>query len=112
MKCPCPQHPAVKRLVRDKEIDPLICRVWAQSAFALHPAAVRTVGPNLQVENRCEVHQPSRPPPKGALPLPSGLDQSTVDYKPSRLEDLNELLPEEGPRLATPTRPAQVRFSC
>ena len=56
-----------------------------------------------QVEQKCQIPRPAPKPQQGALPLPSSLDKSSLDRQPSRVEDLNSLVPEGAPKLSTPS---------
>ena len=56
------------------------------------------------MESKCEPRQPKQAPKKGKLPLPGNVSKDILDYQPSKVEDLNELLPSDAPRLAT-TKP-------
>ena len=56
----------------------------------------------MQVESRCEPRKLVRTPQKGQLPLPADLDEASLNFAPSRVEDLNKVVPEGAPRLSTP----------
>ena len=56
----------------------------------------------MQVEQTCQIPRPAPKPQPGALPLPSSLDRAALDFQPSRVEDLNSLVPEGVPQLSTP----------
>lgn len=63
-------------------------------------------------EDRAEV-RPCFPAPKpGSLPLPaSGVDPTALDYQPSRIEDINVILPAGQPKLVTPQRDSRAAFN-
>ncbi|EIE22181.1 cryptochrome [Coccomyxa subellipsoidea C-169] len=54
-----------------------------------------------KVEARCEVRAPLPAPKEGALPLAADLDPARLSRKPSCVEDLNAVVPEGAPRLAS-----------
>lgn len=67
----------------------------------------------MQCEDKCTVRPCLPTPGKGALPLPASLPpamQQQLAFKPSRIEDLNVVLPPGCPQLAT-TKP-DPRVSC
>ena len=47
-------------------------------------------------------------PQKGQLPLPADLDEASLNFAPSRVEDLNQVVPEGAPRLSTPQEHPKV----
>ncbi|KAK9815662.1 hypothetical protein WJX72_007553 [[Myrmecia] bisecta] len=61
-----------------------------------------------KVESRCQPRQLVPAPTTGALPLPPDLDAQRLEYAPSRVEDLNVIVPEGAQPLATPQLPAQA----
>ncbi|CAL8468872.1 g8413 [Coccomyxa elongata] len=55
-----------------------------------------------KVEARCQVRKPLPAPKQGALPLAPDLNPEQLSRKLSCIEDLNVLVPEGAPKLATP----------
>ena len=65
--------------------------------------------PSSQVEAHCKPRAPAPAPGPGALPLPADLPRERMDFQPARVEDLNGIVPEDVPRLATPQDHSNVR---
>ncbi len=61
-----------------------------------------------QVEARCEVRAPLPAPKEGTLPLAADLDPARLSRKPSCVEDLNAVIPEGAPQLASLPRHPNV----
>lgn len=66
---------------------------------------------NLQVESKLEPKQPRNAPKKGTLPFPSNVSKQDLDYQPSKVEDLNKILPAEAPRFQTESPHPKVSLS-
>ena len=67
-----------------------------------------------QVENRVKPRPVKRTPGKGDLPLPQSLESLSLgslslEYQPSAVEDLNEVLPEDAQKFVTPKPHPKVR---
>ena len=61
------------------------------------------------MEARSRPRAPAPAPKQGALPLPADIARERLDFAPARIEDLNEIVPEGVPRLATPQDHPNVR---
>ena len=61
------------------------------------------------MEARSRPRAPAPAPNEGALPLPADIARERLDFAPARIEDLNEIVPEGVPRLATPQDHPNVR---
>ena len=73
------------------------------------PASLVTVAATgVQCEDRCQVRKPFPAPAPGALPLPAGLEAARLAFEPQRVEDLNAVVPEGHPQLASPQRDTRV----
>ena len=64
------------------------------------------------MEARSRPRAPAPAPKEGALPLPADLVRERLDFAPARIEDLNEIVPEGVPRLATPQDHPNVCSRC
>ena len=62
----------------------------------------------VQVESHCKPRGVVNPPKKGSCPLPSGLNREELEFAPSSVEDLNKVVPDNAPRLATPKQHPKV----
>ena len=64
----------------------------------------------LQIEGNVDIRKLVRTPRKGDLPLSSSADKAALEKAPSKVEDLNEVVPKSGQQLATPQKHPKVNF--
>lgn len=64
----------------------------------------------MQVESRCQVRPALPAPTAGALPLPPNLDPKLLSLQPGSVEELNSIMEEGLPRLATPKGDPRVHL--
>ena len=62
----------------------------------------------MQIESKVDIRKLVKTPGKGDLPLASVADKAAFDFAPSKVEDLNEILPKSGEQLATPQKSNKV----
>ena len=62
----------------------------------------------LQIEGSVDIRKLVRTPGKGDLPLSSSVDKAALAHAPSKVEDLNEVVPKSGQQLATPQKHPKV----
>ncbi|CAL5221743.1 g3993 [Coccomyxa viridis] len=55
-----------------------------------------------KAEQKCQIPRPVPRLEKGTLPLPNSLPKERLEQQPSRVEDLNSIVPEGAPKLSTP----------
>ena len=85
----------------------LLCPLWIIQRLLAFLYCLPPPGCCPQCESRCQVRPCLPPPAKGALPLPVVLPQQLrqqLEYRPTRIEDLNCLLPS-GHKQLGPTQP-------